>query len=412
MALLSKSVLLSVTFVLGVLESVSAEPQPPLLKPVPLSAVDIRSGFWLPRQRINREKTIPHLIEMCEREGRVRNLLRAAGKLDGGFEGTRYHDADLFKVIEAASYTLTDNSNPELDRKLDELITAISAAQRADGYLHTYSQVRARDGERPTKLNLFAAGHLIHAGAAHWEATGKKELLRSAVRISSDAVYVNQYVASVVSVSPGSARLRITQKTLYPWDGQVVMTVEPQPSPWHGEICLRIPDWSRGLESTGGLYQPPVSQQLEAWTVQINGCTIPPTALRRGYLVLRRDWVQGDTIMLSLAMPILRIRCHPLVVVNRGRVALQRGPVVYCIEAVDHGGRTRDVVLPCDAALHAEHHPELLAGAILLKGDAQRQRPVGTVEHVRLCAVPYAVWGNREVGEMDVWLPEEFEIDR
>ena len=136
------------------------------------------------RQRVNRETTIPHLIEMCEREGRVRNLLRAAGKLDGGFEGTRYHDADLFKAIEAASYTLTDNANPQLDRKLDELIAAISAAQRADGYLHTYAQVRARDSERPTKLNLFAAGHLIHAGAAHFEATGKKELLTAALHMA------------------------------------------------------------------------------------------------------------------------------------------------------------------------------------------------------------------------------------
>lgn len=184
MAPSSKSVLLSVTFVLGVLESVSAKAQPPLLKPVPLSAVDIRSGFWLPRQRINREKTIPHLIEMCEREGRVRNLLRAAGKLDGGFEGTRYHDADLFKVIEAASYTLTDDANPQLDHKLDELIAAIAAAQRADGYLHTYSQVRARDGGRPTKLDLFAAGHLIHAGGAHFEATGKRKLLAAAQRMA------------------------------------------------------------------------------------------------------------------------------------------------------------------------------------------------------------------------------------
>jgi hypothetical protein len=227
---------------------------------------------------------------------------------------------------------------------------------------------------------------------------------------SPDAVYVNQYVESVATVSPGSARLRITQKTPYPWDGQVVLTVEPQPSPWHGEICLRIPDWSRGFESTGGLHQPRISREVEVRTVQVNGRTIPPTALRRGYLVLRRDWVQGDTIELFLAMPILRITSHPQVVVNRGRVALQRGPVVYCLEAVDHGGRTRDIVLPRAAALHAEHHPELLAGVTVLKGDAQRQRQTGTEEHVRLRAVPYAVWGNREVGEMDVWLREESEI--
>jgi DUF1680 family protein len=256
-----------------------------------------------------------------------------------------------------------------------------------------------------------------------------------AYAVSPDAVYVNQYVESVATVSPGSARLRVTQKTLYPWDGQVVLTVEPQPSPWHGEICLRIPDWSRGFESTGGLYQPRMSQKAGRekgdtsnlperpggccaqngpvlfFTVQVNGRTIQPTALRRGYLVLRRDWVPGDTIALSLPMPILRITSHPQVVVNRSHVALQRGPIVYCIEAVDHGGRTRDVVLPRAATLHAEHRPELLAGVTVLKGDAHRQRQAGTEEPVRLCAVPYAVWGNREVGEMDVWLREESDVD-
>ena len=149
--------------------------QAPKLQPVPFSAVDIRSEFWATRQRVNREKTIPHLIDMCEREGRVRNLWRAAGKLDGDFEGTRTHDADLFKVIEAACYTLVRDFDPQLDRKLDELIAAIAAAQRDDGYLHTYAQVRSRDGGRPTKLNLFAAGHLIHAGAAHFEATGNTD---------------------------------------------------------------------------------------------------------------------------------------------------------------------------------------------------------------------------------------------
>jgi hypothetical protein len=115
-------------FVLGVCGDDAVEAQAPRLRPVPFSAVDIRSEFWVTRQRVNREKTIPHLIEMCVREGRVRNLWRAAGKLDGDFEGTRHHDADLFKAIEAASYVLVLDFDPQLDRTLDELTAAISAA--------------------------------------------------------------------------------------------------------------------------------------------------------------------------------------------------------------------------------------------------------------------------------------------
>jgi DUF1680 family protein len=645
--------------------STQAKAQPPQLQPVPFSVVDIRGEFWASRQRVNREKTIPHLIDMCEREGRVRNLWRAAGKLDGDFEGTRTHDADLFKVIEAACYTLVRDFDSQLDRKLDELVAAIAAAQCDDGYLHTYAQVRARGG-RPTKLNLFAAGHLIHAGSAHFQVTGKRDLLAVAVRMadliqsqygpgkeidvpshpilesalfrlagvtgddryadlamfflnergsadrsgrqcygmhgaddvplrnlqearghvivtlfllggmfdggirvrddellaacrrtyddavsrrmyltggmgrqwderftepyaldnrtslgegcqsralmqlahrlfmldadaryagviervmynnlpanvgldgttfyyhnrlaarpedatgqpyagvvtetdkalmprnclprqpwfkvpccppnvamavatigqyvyatSSDALYVNQYLENVASLSVGTTRLRITQQTRYPCDGRVVLTIEPQGAPWHGEVCLRIPAWIRSFESTGGLFQSRPVTESETRSIRVNGRAAPPTAVRRGYFVLNREWAKGDVIEFSLPMPILRITSHPQVAANRGRVALRRGPLVYCIEAVDHGGRTHDILLPRDAELHAEQRPVLLAGLTIVEGKARRPRPDGAEEPVRLLAVPYAVWGNRKVGEMDVWLREAHEV--
>ena len=91
-------------------------------------------------------------------------------------------------------------------------------------------------------------------------------------------------------------------------------------------------------------------------------------------------------------------------------MALRRGPLVYCIEAVDHGGRTHDILLPRDAELHAEQRPDLLAGLTIVEGKARRPRPGGAEEPVRLLAVPYAVWGNRKVGEMDVWLREAHEV--
>lgn len=193
----------------------------------------------------------------------------------------------------------------------------------------------------------------------------------------------------------------------YPWDRQVVLTIEPRPAPWQGQVCLRIPDWSRGFESTGGLYRPRRTPEMEALTVRVNGRAVTPTVLRCGYFVLRREWAQGDMIELSLPMPILRITSHPRAAANRGRAALQRGPIVYCIEAADHGGRTRDILLPRDAWLHAEHRPDFLAGVTIAEGKARRPRPDGAAEDVRLFAVPYAVWGNRAAGEMDVWLPEE-----
>lgn len=193
----------------------------------------------------------------------------------------------------------------------------------------------------------------------------------------------------------------------------MVLSIEPRQPPWQGAVCLRIPDWSRRFESTGDLYQPRPSQKAGSWMVHVNGREIQPAALRRGYLVLQREWEQGDVIELSLPMPILPVVSHPQVVVNRDRIALQRGPIVYCIEAVDHGGQTRDIVLPCAASLQAEHRSDLLSGVTVVIGEARRQGHTGPEkERVPLIAIPYAVWGNREIGEMDVWLAEDTECER
>ena len=212
-------------------------------------------------------------------------------------------------------------------------------------------------------------------------------------------------------MSVGPTRLRISRsKRRTRGTDRVVLTIEPEPSPWHGELCLRIPDWCRQFESAGDLYRPRPAPSAGAWTVRVNGHVIAPTALRHGYLVLERDWDNADLVELHLPMPIRRITSHPQVIDDRERVALQRGPTVYCIEAVDHGGRTRDIILPAAAALRAEHRSELLAGVTVLQGDARRRRPgEGNEEPVSLLAVPYGVWANRGAGEMDVWLPERVE---
>ena len=103
-------------------QSAFAAPPVPKLEAVPYTAVEIDDAFWSPRIRTNREHTIPHILDMCELEGRVRNMWRAAGKLDGQFEGTRHHDADLFKAIEAASYALKLDFVPLYSERYDLII--------------------------------------------------------------------------------------------------------------------------------------------------------------------------------------------------------------------------------------------------------------------------------------------------
>ena len=655
--LLAASVLLAWTA-----GSFAASKPVPKLTAVSFTDVEIDDAFWTPRIRTNRRETIPHILDMCEVEGRVRNMWRAAGQLDGPFQGTRHHDADLFKAIEAASYSLRTHPDAKLAARLQRIVDAVVAAQREDGYLHSYRSV-VRPGRKPrTDLQLFAAGHLIDAAVAYHEATGDRRLVEVARRFadlihssigpggrpdvpshpkieaslvrlyrltgtaqylelarhfvdergradvsgrrsyglhsldhcpvrqqdfaeghaicalflyeglydvgvetgdgdlvaaskrllhdavtrkmyvtgamgrvsderftepfaldnrtsigegcqsaalarlahrlllleadanyadvmervwynnlpaalgldgrsffyvnrlsvrpedatgrpyvhpltetvkerlprfcltrqpwfkvpccppnvamtiatlggyvyarSDEAIYVNLYVGGRASLEVAGTTVRLAQKTQYPWDGSVRIAVDPA-QPRLFDVYLRVPDWCRGFESTGGLYRADRPIGPDQVTVRVNHQPYPVGELRKGYLRLRRDWAAGDVIELGLPMPVMRITCDPRVTAGAGRVALARGPIVYCAEGMDHGGRLDGLWLPAGNKLRAEHRPGLLGGVTVLTGTAVRAVDrSGRDGPVPFLAVPYAVWANREPGQMDVWLPQ------
>src|SRR5262249_32278664 len=114
------------------------------LKPVPFSDVRVEdASFWGTRLRINREKTLPHNLKMCETTGRVQNFAIAAGQCAGGFQGKFFfNDSDVYKVLEGAAYVYATNPDPQLDAKMDAIIAQIGAAQRPDGYLYTFYTIR------------------------------------------------------------------------------------------------------------------------------------------------------------------------------------------------------------------------------------------------------------------------------
>ena len=138
-----------------------------------------------------------------------------------------------------------------------------------------------------------------------------------------------------------------------------------------------------------------------------------------GYAVVRRVWRPGEVVELSLPMPVRRLASHPRVLANAGRVALQRGPLIYCVEGVDHPGvDVWDLVLPADAALVPAWEPGLLGGVVALRGEAATaERPgwSGALYHLagdepnplrpaQFTAIPYCVWANRAPGPMQVWI--------
>jgi len=611
------------------------------LKAVPFTQVKIRDAFWAPRRETNRKVSILHSLAMLERAGNIRNFELAAAGAREGYSGPVFMDSDLYKALEAASYVLATDPDPALDRRLDEIITTIAAAQSQDGYLNTCYQVCEPD-RRWTNLRdnheLYCAGHLFEAAVAHYQATGKKTLLNVATRyadyidsvfgegpgkrmgycghpeielaliklgrvtgqrryfdlarffiesrgqkffarehnvpldqydgaycqddvpirehraiqghavragylfagvvdvasetqdeglltmidrvwrnatqkrmyvtggigpsahnegftqdydlpnltayqetcasiammlwnhrlallygdscyadlvelalyngilagvsldgtkffyvnplasmgnhhrsewfgcaccppnvtrtlaslggyayaISENAIWVNLYIQGSASVSLGTQKIGLEVATDYPWDGLVKIAPQPE-SPTRFELRLRIPGWCAGA------------------SVRVNGRRVANPAMERGYLVLSRTWHTGDLVELSLPMPVRRIEANPLVKENVGHLAIQRGPLVYCLEACDQSVPVCRIALPLQAELRPEKREGLLGGVVVLKGTGEVSAGSDWTEtlyrtaipprQVPVVAVPYYAWDNRKAGAMRVWIP-------
>ncbi|NUN96318.1 MAG: glycoside hydrolase family 127 protein, partial [Candidatus Omnitrophica bacterium] len=164
-------------------------------------------------------------------------------------------------------------------------------------------------------------------------------------------------------------------------------------------LNLRIPTWA---------HEP------RLW---LNGKPQPKRPdLERGYWKIEREWRAGDRVAIRFPMEIERMEADPRVTENRGKVALMRGPLVYCLEGVDHGGGVRSLFLPRDSVLTTRFEPNLLGGIQILTGRAwareasrdwaQLYQSAGQTHQTYLRAIPYCFWDNREPGEMVVWIPE------
>ncbi|MCX6377975.1 MAG: glycoside hydrolase family 127 protein [Armatimonadetes bacterium] len=156
------------------------------LQPAALSEVSLHDDFWQPRRIINRDKTIPAQYTQCATTGRIDNFRRASGKIQGDFQGIFFNDSDVYKWVEAASFSLATDPNLELDSLLDSVIQEIADAQQPNGYLNTYFMFE-REKDRYSNLKdmheLYCAGHLVQAAVAHHRATGKTDLLDVACKL-------------------------------------------------------------------------------------------------------------------------------------------------------------------------------------------------------------------------------------
>jgi DUF1680 family protein len=213
-----------------------------------------------------------------------------------------------------------------------------------------------------------------------------------------DTLFVNLYAASEARVAIAGTQVKLTQATGYPWQGSVRLAVEPARSAAF-TLRVRIPGWARSRPVPSDLYAY-ADGAAPAWSLRVNGAAVAARP-EQGYVAIARTWQPGDLVELDLPLPVHTVRANAQVAATRGRVAFERGPLVYCVEDLDRRWSPDGLVVPASARVTAEDRPGLLGGvtALTIEGAEKEGRPVGPVT-----AIPYFSWDNRGLAPMAVWL--------
>jgi len=223
----------------------------------------------------------------------------------------------------------------------------------------------------------------------------------------SNGIYVNLYVNNNANIDWQGQNIKIKQKTRYPWDGHVKIEFDPD-SEGQFNLALRIPGWVRGKAVPGDLYQfkdTDLASQ-EKIRVAVND-EVQSIVLKNGYFYLDRYWKKGDVVKISLPMPIKKVTAHPAVESNKGRIALQRGPVMYCLEEEDNGSDILNIAISEDADFTDDYQQDLLGGVVTIQSEIALVNISGhESKKKKITAIPYYSWANRKPGQMLVWIPE------
>ena len=218
-------------------------------------------------------------------------------------------------------------------------------------------------------------------------------------------IYVNLFISGAAELSVGNNPVQIVQQNNYPWDGALTFVVNPKTSTSFN-MLIRIPGWTRNEAIPSTLYQYEDGLHKKV-IVKVNGVATKQI-MQNGYWVINKKWKKGDVISVDLPMEVQKVSCNNNVKENIGKVALQRGPIMYCAEWLDNNGTTSDISLPPGATFTNEYST-ILNGIVILKGEAYKmdEKNSSTVlEKKPFTAIPYYAWANRGKGEMQMWFPE------
>ena len=226
-----------------------------------------------------------------------------------------------------------------------------------------------------------------------------------------DTLMINLYASSTAEVKLAGKTVKVAQETDYPWSGGIKVSIDPVRTGTF-TVSLRIPGWARNQPVPGDLYRHRKKDDSEV-TLKVNSKPVKFDP-GQGFAKIERSWKKGDVIELNLPMPVRRVLSHKKLLDNAGLVALERGPLVYCVEGIDIGRKTEilNLRIPKTAKFESEHRKDLLGGVTVITGEAMEVSrgadKVSVVEKkIPLVAVPYYARANRDVTSMVVWMLED-----
>jgi DUF1680 family protein len=222
-------------------------------------------------------------------------------------------------------------------------------------------------------------------------------------------VYINLFISGTGNLMVNNKAVKITQQNNYPWEGGLMFNIDPE-STTEMNLMIRIPGWAQNQAIPSNLYayEQPSAKKIE---IKVNGKPVD-YQMEKGYVVISKKWKKGDKVELTLPMGVQRVVANESLKDDNGKVALQRGPIMYCAEWEDNGGKATNIIVPKDAVFETAFEPSLLNGVMVIKANIKSVNidPVSqniSTENKTMTAIPYYSWANRGDGEMTVWFPEQ-----
>lgn len=224
---------------------------------------------------------------------------------------------------------------------------------------------------------------------------------------SDNGIWINLFVGSHSDFQIGKTNVKLAMQTNYPWSGNVKLNMDLSKRTKFN-LYLRVPGWASGEAAPGDLYKFSQPENMPV-TLKINGKDVQ-YKMENGYLVIEREWKKGDVIDYNMPMPVNFIEAGNQLKYDNGRIAIQRGPILYCVEGADNKEGVWNLVVPASTSFTTKQEQVLTEPVIALEGEALSAEPSKDGNSVIMqkriiTAIPYYAWDNRGANEMQVWLP-------